>query len=80
MKGKKKNQKPTYNIVYASGHVYEKSLRLNLSSDLFKSASRGEVSKPAGTENNALWLWVGVWVRLVSRQLLNRCQKKGHLK
>ena len=55
----------------------KKSLPSNLSSDPFKSASWDEVSKLAPKENNALWVWVWDWVRLVFRQLLNRCQEKG---
>lgn len=47
---------------------------------LFKCKLRREVSKLAGTENNALELWVWEWVRLVIWQLLKSCQKKAILK
>lgn len=42
---------------------------------LLKVQVETRFSKPAGTKNNALWLWV--WERV---RLLNRCQKKAILK
>ena len=76
-KKKKKTNNP-HNIVCLGPYLWGgKNLPSNLSSDPFKSASWDEVSNLAPKENNALWVWVWDWVRLVFRQLLNRCQEKG---